>query len=387
MNRNISVVIGLSVVAIFVLSGFSIAVNNSYGGNNLKIVGTQNNVLIQSTVHASSISAQFGNWYNHTYNGQNPSSLANLSTSQRNKIFANFIHSDPSAQRLLSIKSRQSVTIFNTIDHLKAEKTFANLMNRGKVIVYNKTESFSYNNQEISVYYHSGSVSSLLVNIKTDLPSGVSFDSGEWVLVSINYFVYQAPWWLGGWSATYGEHDVINSLYAGSSAQKYYNSVTSATTDEAILDDIAIGAIGVGLAFASLSMGISAIAGGIIAAALVGAGAVVSVLAAVWVGDLTSLYESTYANEPSGNKYIWVYDSVNYYYPWITVGGSLDSSIGMYGYLSNGNVVTFMPNVPFVIFGGIGGVGGVEYAASLSGYTHSISNKIGLNDWAYAGAS
>ncbi len=61
MNRNISAVIGKSVVALFLLSGFSTDVDNSYGGNNLKIVVTQNNVSLQSTIHVNSISVQFGN--------------------------------------------------------------------------------------------------------------------------------------------------------------------------------------------------------------------------------------------------------------------------------------------------------------------------------------
>ena len=385
MNKKI--IIAIIMVAIFIMSGFAFAESSSYGNShNVSDVYVDKNTVTPSIVtgNSDSMAVQFDNWYKDIYSGQNPESMAHFSASQRDIIFSKFIHSDRVAQKLLANKSNKSMVKFNMIDHQQAEKAFGSITHGKTIIGYNKIGNLNYKNKNVAVY---SSSSSMLLNIKPELPRGVTSDSGVWVMVSVNYFVYHAPLWLGGWSVTYGENDVINSLYAGSSAQKYYNTVNSATTDEAILDDIAIGAIGVGLAFAAPSIGISAIAGGIIAAALVGAGAVVSVLAAVWMGDLTSLYESTYANEPLGNKYIWVYDSVNYYYPWITVGGSLDSSIGMYGYLSNGNVVTFIPNVPFVIFGGIGGVGGVEYAASLSGYTHSISNKIGLNVWAYAGAS
>ncbi len=105
-------------------------------------------------------------------------------------------------------------------------------------------------------------------------------------------------------------------------------------------------------------------------------------LAAIWVGDYTKLYESTYANEPAGNKYMWVYDTIDYYYPLVTVVGSIASSIGMYGYLSNMNVVTIIPNIPFIEFGGYVGV---EIAASLSGDTNNIAKKVGWNDWAYTG--
>jgi hypothetical protein len=48
----------------------------------------------------------------------------------------------------------------------------------------------------------------MLMHIRPDLPLGVCFDSGELVMVQINYFVYHAPWWLGDWSVTNGEHDV-----------------------------------------------------------------------------------------------------------------------------------------------------------------------------------
>ncbi len=212
-----------------------------------------------------------------------------------------------------------------------AKELFNNLMRSKKAIDFNKIESLSYKDQGLSVYYNSDSKTSLLLlHIAPTLPSGVLFDSGEWIMIAINYFVYHAPWWLGGWSVTYGEHDVINSLYAGGSAQNYYNSVTTATTYEAILDDAAIGVLGVGLGLAAPSIGISALVSAIIAAALVAAGAIISVIVAEWVGKFTSLYESTYANEPAGNKYIWVYDTVDYYYPWINVACSFDSSIGMY---------------------------------------------------------
>ena len=49
---------------------------------------------------------------------------------------------------------------------------------------------------------------------------------------------------------TYGEQDTINSLYSCNDAQHFVNSATNGANDEAILDGIALGAIGTGLAFA-----------------------------------------------------------------------------------------------------------------------------------------
>ena len=62
------------------------------------------------------------------------------------------------------------------------------------------------------------------MNVRADLPNGVTSDSGVWVMVTISYFVCHAPWWLGGWSVTYGEQDVFNELWAGSTAQNEYNN-------------------------------------------------------------------------------------------------------------------------------------------------------------------
>ena len=235
----------------------------------------------------------------------------------------------------------------------------------------------------MQVYYKVNKVPSMLMHIRPDLPLGVCFDSGELVMVQINYFVYHAPWWLGDWSVTNGEHDVFNSLYAGNSAQRYYNHVTSMTTDSGILFSIAALVLSVSISVSPAIFGLSALGWAIVASALTAAGVAVGALTAVRDNDFTSLYESTYGNEHSGNKYIWMFDSVNYYYPSVTVVGSLASSIGMYGYLSNMNIITVIPNVPVTPYGAISGV---ALVASISGSAHGIAKSMGWNNWGYEGA-
>jgi len=193
-------------------------------------------------------------------------------------------------------------------------------------------------------------------------------DQGTWLYVSVNYYVINFYFF----SVTYGENDFINALYEGTNAQNEYNQISTQTTDTAILEDAAIGVLGVALVFAAPSLGITLLVGGILAAVLFAAGLLISVLAAQANADYTQLYESTYANEPSGSKYLWMYFNIQYFYPWITLLGTLASSAGFYGYLSNGNSVTILGNYPFL---------DVALAPSLSGYAQSLGGTAGWNRW------
>lgn len=102
--------------------------------------------------------------------------------------------------------------------------------------------------------------------------------------------------------------------------------------------------------------------------------------------------------KPTGNNMVMSYvESVKYYnlsermsfefYQWLnknrlSVEMVLDSSIGEYGYLRNGNTVTIFPNVPVIVSGGIKGI---VYISDISGATHSIANTVGWNNWTYQG--
>ncbi len=310
----------------------------------------------------------------------NIDSLSSLTKHQLDATFSGFVSNYTGAGIALKNLTLLQKAEFQQQNN-KIGKSFIQAQQNG-----NSTPNYTFNTMtakngaEITVASQGHNPGTDFVRV-SNLPSGVGSD-GQWTMVSVNYFVYHAPWWLGGWSVTYGEQDTINSLYAGNDAQHFVNSATNGANDQAILDGIALGAIGTGLAFAAPTLGISALAGGIIAGILAATGAAVAYLTSQWTGKLNSLYQSTYANEPAGKKYVWMYDVIDYYYPSVTVVGVLASSIGQYGYLSNGNVVTFSGNVPFISYGGFTGL---DQVVALSGFTQAIGNSYGWNTWLYGG--
>lgn len=57
------------------------------------------------------------------------------------------------------------------------------------------------------------------------------------------------------------------------------------------------------------------------------------------------IYESTFADNNWGDKYMWVFMVNNYYYPWVTVAGTLDSSLGLFGCLSGEKPQIILPRI------------------------------------------
>ncbi len=389
MNLKVKYLGAIFMAASMLLLAFS-GISHSAAVNNYnqEEIGDSQAMLKTASQNATVMFAKkFDSWYIKNFPGSSIYEFKNFSSEKRDSIVKKFLMDEPGSVQFLRINQNQELARFNSLDKKLVNKTFWYLKNKKYPSGF--TKKFLGANS----YYEerSGMVSSILLKISPEsLPNGVLFDSGTWVMVTVNYFVYHAPWWLGGWSVTYGEHDVINSLYAGNSAQRYYNHVTSLTTDSGILFSIAALVLSVAISVSPATFGLSALGGAIVAAALTAAGVAVGALTAVWISDFTSLYESTYANEHSGDKYIWMFDSVNYYYPSVTVVGSLASSIGMYGYLSNMNTITFIPNVPLVTYEATSGlavpISGVAIAASISGSAHGIANSIGWNNWGYAGS-
>jgi hypothetical protein len=107
--------------------------------------------------------------------------------------------------------------------------------------------------------------------------------------------------------------------------------------------------------------------GGIVGALI---GTVVAIASAYMIWQLTSVYESTYANHNTGDKYIWTVMQNDYYYNWLDIAQDFTSNVCIYGYLSNGNTQTLLPTIPTLIAG----------SAYLSSQAHSASNN-----WVYAG--
>lgn len=195
------------------------------------------------------------------------------------------------------------------------------------------------------------------VNVTT--PTGNFID--PWVWVNINYYVYHAPWYLGGWSLTYGENDNCNVEFLGSEALSFFNTWENITTDTGY------GLAAAGLVALFIPMPVLAQAIG----------------AALIVAGVGFEYESsTMLNYYESNGFSYIHlDLVNeYFYPWVTVLGSLASSIGLYGLDWGGGSYTFWYNIPFVAYGGMLGV---AFSADISSVTQQFLNDYGNGNWVW----
>ena len=364
------VITGVLMGAIFVMIAFVPAADNMHSVQSNKATGnispqvaigkyvvnkSQPTITTNSNL-SNKIAVSFSSWYMKNRVKEN---LPEISSNTSQYLFMQYLNQSIAGKAYISQLTANEKSSFNKSNKMEVSSIESILHSGHKVpSVINGKDSMSY-----------------VLNIMADLPGGVSSDSGTWVMVTINYFVYHAPWWLGGWTVTYGEQDDFNELWAGSTAQKEYNSFEKYMT----LDGIASGAAASGLTGYVLAGAIGGSWGGPVGTIV---GAVVGIVAGLVImhidDAMTKLYESTYANEPSGNKYIWTYMMNDYYYPWITVVGSLASSIGFYGHLSNGNTVTIFQNTPLGVFGG---VPGVVISGYFSSYVHYLGNKYGENNW------
>ncbi len=194
-------------------------------------------------------------------------------------------------------------------------------------------------------------------------------DVGEWVYVAVTYYTVN----LYLFQVTYGEHDDLYVLYEGAQAQSAYTSAESSTSS-LNLAALITGVIGVGLGIAAIALPLAPIvllATAIISVVLAATGLLINALATQAGDAFTTMYDSTYTGEPTGSQYFEPYLSDFYYYPWITLVGTLASSVGMFGELSNGDSVTVLGNYP----------GETSEAASFSGDIQSIGGNIGWNRW------
>ena len=95
------VILGIVMSAIFIASGFAIAVDSSGSS----IAPARNTAY---TVNDnSSIASQFTSWYSKAYPNSSPSQVANMNTSQRDAVFGEFLHSDIAAQKLISERNKK----------------------------------------------------------------------------------------------------------------------------------------------------------------------------------------------------------------------------------------------------------------------------------------
>ncbi len=200
-------------------------------------------------------------------------------------------------------------------------------------------------------------------------PGGFPTSTGEYVMVSMTY--YSIHCWFVNYN--YGEQDTINILYVGSDAQTWYNTEQSAIGD---ITDMALVSAAI-LATATWLAGIYHIASltskvGIdIAFILAMTGIAVSAIQGYISSQLSSMYDSTYANPLNGEpKFLWTYYSIADIY------AGMGSSFTWNGYTNTGTV-SMLPYIPIAS----NNPAFAFVAVALSTETHQIAGKIGWNSW------
>ena len=297
-------------------------------------------------------------------------------TSQVEQLFPTFLDKNPAAINMINkITNREKIRF--RMENREAGLKFINYIKEHTIMPVNTVLTLSSNNSRYFVTKAS----------TVSYPSGFPTWSGEFTMVSVNYFSiswwYPGPWyapWAGHWGKlNYGEHDTINLLYVGTDAQYWYNHMYNTINTIQTYD--AVGAFFT----ASLSAlggyyGIGVIAGAVgsaIAGIIAAAGITIFVIQNYMANQLHTMYDSTYANPLNGEpKFIWEYYSVNFYYPWITVVGTFASSFSWNGYTNSGSVSIF-PYIPIVG----NNPAFVVVSSALSGETHNIAGRLGWDIW------
>ena len=330
--------------------------------------------FIQKPVNASNqFSNMFITWignYEHAnpYAGGKVSAFHMPSQAQVKELFPLFLKQNPNAVKLLNQITAQETAKFQRENHEAGLRFIHSLGNGSKLP---KLYEYNTNNSRY-----------IVVNIAHPMyPGGFPTSTGEYVMVSVNYYsipwYYPGPWWApweGHWgSLNYGEQDTINILYVGSDAQTWYNQEYNTIQNFNSLNDVgsnfisALTAIG---AYYVIEAVTAAIASEIFAILTI-TGGVISFIQSYMGSQLHSMYDSTYANPLNGEpKFLWMYYTAVYMYD------AFGSYFTWNGYTNSGTV-SMLPYIPDISDNPAFSV----VAAALAGEAHGIAGKIGWNSW------
>ena len=299
-----------------------------------------------------------------------------LGTSQVEELFPKFIKDNPVAISMINkITNREKIRF--RMENQEAGLKFINYIKEHPKMPVNTVLTLSSNNSRYFVTKAS----------TASYPSGFPTWSGEFTMVSVNYFGiswwYPGPWyapWAGHWGTlNYGEHDTINILFVGKTAQSWYNQEYNTIQTLASWGGVGSFVVGVITALAgyyAIPLLTAATASAIFGI-LAGAGFSISYIQNYMGNKLHSMYDSTYANPLNGEpKFLWIFYSINFIYPWITVVGTFASTFTWNGYTNTGTV-SIIPYIPVVS----NNPAWVIVASALSGETHDLSSKIGWDSW------
>ena len=325
--------------------------------------GLGNSVQSKQAIE-NNIGVLFKNWYKEHYNHN----VSHLNTNVSKSLFKIFISQSQFVSQDLKYLSELEQSIFSqTTDGHVSFSMLKTEIENGEGTILKQTNSSVETSHGVN--YENSTLFNVVINgvdynvwkVNITSANGVVID--PWIWVNINYYVYHAPWYLGGWSLTYGENDNFNTQYSGSAASSIYNEWMKVSTIGGYAD-IVIGA-------ASLFLKIPSVYAKALGLSLAAIGA-------------SLLFESSTMDsywQATGHSYIH-FDIVNdYYYPWVvTPLGSEASSSGLLGVLNSGGSYQFWYNVPYILTDGIAGV-------TISAYYSSISQQFvsdyGSGNWVW----
>ena len=372
MNQKVKylgVVMAATVMVLLAFSGIGMHLQNEKTNNNIT-TGNANNLNLVKPAYSGVIN-------NHTSklrsNLQSRNILEGfiaslylkwLQSNHRNSAsiasFRSFLNHDQAAKRYLqalaSLEQRHYLSNENAQFLIQ---TMEKAVDLGKPVKYlnrsTQTAQGTFYDRSVLYKVKFNGTTHEVWKVKVITPTGNIID--PWIWVNVNYYVYHAPWYLGGWSVTYGELDNFNVEFLGSAAKSFFNDWEDITTYA-----------GYGTAIAGLIALFIPILAQAIGAALLLAG-------------IGLIYESsTMLNyyESNGNSYIHLDLFNNYFYPSVNVMGVLTSSIGLYGLDWGGSTYVFLYNVPLVFYNGIPGV---TFSAYISSVCHKFVNDYGSGNW------
>ena len=173
--------------------------------------------------------------------------------------------------------------------------------------------------------------------------------------------------------------NTINILFVGNAAQSWYNQEYNTIQTLASWGET-VGAITIAIGLLNGYFGISQLSNydvTEILAIISLAGFTIAYIQTYMGNQLHAMYDSTYANPLNGEpKFLWIFYSINFIYPWITVVGTFASTFTWNGYTNTGTV-SILPYIPVAS----NNPAWVIVASALSGETHDLSGKIGWNSW------
>lgn len=326
----------------------------------------QSYVSNNSTNLSNELNLLFIVWYSENVNSS-LTTLFQLNAQQLPLLFHEFIARSPSGADILNEIISEKVQVIQqreeqTFESIDKNIQTGNLSGMGTI---RSPSMYGFNTNQI--YLNSSNLCKVVI---LSLPG--SGDEGVYFILSFspiigNFILFKEK---------VGEVDAWQVEYEGNDAQAVYSTIKSGLTNSQYLDfifDIISATTGALISRAFGSPGTTALMG-IATAVVVAAGETASLVAGSMKSQLTSLYDSTYANKNSGDKYLLLGANLVYFYSWY----SSDSFLSLYGVNAARITEYFVACNPLTI-------STTTFAIPFSTWWHNMELITGLNSWYKSG--